>query len=237
MKTRKIALASRLAFTLIELLVVIAIIAILASIALPAYRGVQERARGTQDANNLRQIGIGFTAYMGDNSDTMFSTAAASSSNYWFTGVGPNGSTNYVSDWHAFQSPFDKRPYSESSPQNISYGINNYVLTSSNSNATSFMHPSELLLIGPDEIAAGTNLNFQGTSKDDTTVTPSAKVAGEMGYQTQLNVLYDDAHVGTMKATDFNNAAFDPDSTTSSAGGGGGGGGGQTSMFWQPLAP
>ena len=54
------------AFTLIELLVVIAIIGILASSAMPAYNGIQERAKRSKDLNNIKQILLGCRAFAAD---------------------------------------------------------------------------------------------------------------------------------------------------------------------------
>ena len=54
MKTKNIK-----AFTLIELLIVVTIIAVLASIALPAFNGVKERGDQTKDLSNAKQIALG----------------------------------------------------------------------------------------------------------------------------------------------------------------------------------
>jgi prepilin-type N-terminal cleavage/methylation domain-containing protein/prepilin-type processing-associated H-X9-DG protein len=74
---------NRTAFTLIELLVVIAIIAILASLLLPALAKAKEKARTTQDLNNLKQIGLATFMYANEFEGKLTLEGFPQGSNTW----------------------------------------------------------------------------------------------------------------------------------------------------------
>lgn len=57
----------RAGFTLIELIAVVAIIAMLLTMMLPHFGKIRERAQSAVCINNLREIGIGVLAYVGEH--------------------------------------------------------------------------------------------------------------------------------------------------------------------------
>ena len=120
MKINMFSLAHRLAkasrkggFTLIELLIVIAVIAILASFALPAFLGVQERAKQTKDLSNGKQIVLALRQFALDNNGTFPQTvpAAAYPSATLLTSASPSNDAlwwlfpTYLTDEFIFAVP------------------------------------------------------------------------------------------------------------------------------------
>jgi prepilin-type N-terminal cleavage/methylation domain-containing protein/prepilin-type processing-associated H-X9-DG protein len=97
-------------FTLIELLVVIAIIAILASLLLPALSKAKARAKSIECLSNLKQLGLAWQMYIGDNNDT-------TPPNQYVYEASVNGSSSLPGSWVTGNAPTD------TSTQNIENGV------------------------------------------------------------------------------------------------------------------
>ncbi len=79
-------------FTLIELLVVISVIALLLAILMPALRKAQAQARTAACAAQLRQFGLAWNQYAGDNDGLnieYFPSGQWATGGFWFYQLGP----------------------------------------------------------------------------------------------------------------------------------------------------
>ena len=185
------------AFTLIELFVVIAIILILASIAYPIYTNVQERARATQDMNNLRQIGLATQMYVNDNDGLV-----PASTTWPGTSTTPGLYSKYMPGRKSFQSPFDKRGSLETDTAPVSYGFNANVYTASPGIArdiTRVVSPSLTILMAPryvgDPRIATSWTGTTTTAPDLTAGGDPANTRGTHGNARRINALFCDLHV------------------------------------------
>jgi prepilin-type N-terminal cleavage/methylation domain-containing protein/prepilin-type processing-associated H-X9-DG protein len=176
------------AFTLIELLVVIAIIATLAAFAVTALTGMQERARITQDLNNLRQIAIATQTYLNDSDGAYFLPTSI-----WMKSLHPK----YLSNWKIFQSPFDKRTPSESdTTAPVSYGFNaNAISGSSSLMSDNITNPSVFIVFAPAQ-SAGAMVSFTGTAAATVTINKAGgAIGGTHNNRKRINACMADLHV------------------------------------------
>src|SRR6266853_1874908 len=204
------------AYTLIELVVVMAIIAILAGFSVAAFATIQERARITQDMNNLRQIALATQTYLNDNDGAFFLPTGGTSP--WMNSLHPK----YLSNWKIFQSPFDKRAPSENNTTApVSYGFN---LNAQSSGASlisdKITNPSMFILFAPAQ-GTLTTVSFAGTPAASVTVNKAGgsqgtALGGTHTSRKRINACMADLHVENMLWTVFiNNTNFSSDPSAS----------------------
>jgi prepilin-type N-terminal cleavage/methylation domain-containing protein len=191
------------AFTLIELIVVLAVIAILMSMVYPMYTGISERAKATKDMSNLRQFGLAMQTYLNDKDEVLPAINAAPGIG---TDLNPVIYPKYIGKTRkVFQSPFDKRPASETDSAPVSYGINQNMYDLINGNMAKVVSPSSTILIAPTYTVGPTGSPSWTSLAAAAPYVLNLPVGGGAGMTkgpqrngTQIDALFCDLHVETM---------------------------------------
>ena len=185
-------------FTLIELLVVITIIAILASLAYPVFTSVQERARVTQDLNNLRQVGLATQMYLNDNDSAFFLPTSN-----WMQLLHPK----YLGSWKIFQSPFDKRPPSEvDGMAPVSFGFDQNAHGTGATDpllSDKITNPSAFILFAPAQPFAKIGTDAGVTVSKSSAGPGGTSAGGTHSSGKRIDACFGDLHVENMSWNDF----------------------------------
>ena len=166
--------SDRGAFTLVELLVVVAVIALLSALAFSALRSAIETSRRATCAGNLKTLATGVLGYAGENNGFLpYSLGnnlilGGPSSAPWFWAVGDYLGGQYTkaqeADWSKQKTfrglpsclycPSAKRETSNTTPYDISYGINRQLVDKGQTNSPptqwrviSVPRPSRMVLL------------------------------------------------------------------------------------------
>lgn len=187
-------------FTLIELLVVIGVIAVLVALAFPVFGTIQERARVTQDMNNLRQLGLGTQMYLNDNDGVLFLPDSS-----WPATL----QSKYLTNWKVFLSPFDKGRSATAEPYPVSYGMNaNAKSGSAALSADKITNPSVFIMYAAAPETSNP-IQFTGDSKTPKTVTTGSgsSPAGTHSNRKRIDACMADWHAENMSWSDYSDAS------------------------------
>ena len=200
-------------FTLIELLVVIVIIAILAAMILPSLNSVRERARQTNCANVLRQLGQATHLYTSDWNGFLVSVEVLHSDTSW--------SNACLSNWLQLHGSYLwKRPYnvredtwpqsfhcrSVATPDYTRIGFSyvyNISLTEQEFYKIESFRRAGLKVLMVDGKANDGRANYAGANPTLGGDYTTSQYVTSYRHKEQTNVLFLDGHLNSMKHSDL----------------------------------